>query len=291
MDLIQAFQSSTEQLVSKSLDWLVEAVPNLVAALVILIIGYAVAVWASRATYAVVKRHERFDPMLASVASSLIRYALMIIVVIATLGQLGFHTTSLIAALGAAGLAICLALQGTLANIAAGFMLLWLRPFRSGDYIETDSVAGTVNEVSLFATELQTWDGIYKFVPNSELWNKTIANYSRFETRLVDLKFSIAYGDDIQRGRDTLLEIAKADDRVLAEPEPPLTFVDNLDDSAVVLALRLWTSTANYWSVRRDLTELGKVRLEAAGLTIPFPQLDIHTNSTSQLKQNIPPWN
>jgi small conductance mechanosensitive channel len=128
--------------------------------------------------------------------------------VVAVLGQLGIQTTSILAALGAAGLAIGLAMQGTLSNIAAGLMLLWLRPFRVGDYIDTGSVAGKVKEVGLFATEMHSWDGIFLFVPNSELWNKRIMNYSRLPTRLVDLAFGVAYEDNLARGQQVLLALA-----------------------------------------------------------------------------------
>lgn len=175
----------------------------------------------------------------------------------------------------AAGLAIGLAMQGTLANIAAGMMLLWLRPFRVGDYIDTGAVAGTVKELGLFASELHSWDDIYQFVPNSELWNKRIINYSRLPTRLVDLAFGVSYEDDLAKGQEVLLGLAGADARVASDPAPQ-TFVDELGDSAVVLRLRVWAANSDYWTLRRALTERGKAALEAAGLSIPFPQRDLH---------------
>ena len=199
---------------------------------------------------------------------------------VAVLGQLGIQTTSILAALGAAGLAIGLAMQGTLSNIAAGLMLLWLRPFRVGDYIDTGSVAGTVQEVGLFATEMHSLDGIFQFVPNSELWNKRIINYSRLPTRLVDLTFRVAYEDDLARGQQVLLALAGDDDRVNSDPAPAV-FVDKLGDSAVELRLRVWGSTSNYWPLRWALTERGKAALEAAGLSIPFPQRDLHIKGGS----------
>ncbi len=257
--------------------WLAIVLPNVAVALLMLGVGWAVAGWAERGAGRLLDR-ARIETTLRGVTTAVVRYAVLIVVVVAALGQLGIQTTSVLAALGAIGLAIGLALQGTLANIAAGIMLLWLRPFRVGDYIEAGNIAGTVKEVGLFASQLQSWDGIYQFVPNAELWNKRIINYSRLEQRLVDLKFSISYSDDIDRGRGVLLSLARADDRVLSDPAPDC-FVDELGDSAVVLALRIWTTTANYWPVRRGLMERGKTELEAAGLSRPFPQRVVHKAS------------
>jgi len=254
--------------------WLGGVLPNVAVALLMLAVGWAVAGWAERGTGRLLDR-ARMDMTLRSVTTALVRYAVLIVVVVAALGQVGIQTTSVLAALGAIGLAIGLALQGTLANIAAGIMLLWLRPFRVGDYIEAGNIAGTVKEVGLFASELHSWDGIYQFVPNSELWSKRIINYSRLEQRLVDLKFSISYSDDIDRAREVLLSLARADDRVRADPAPDC-FVDELADNAVILALRVWTATATYWPVRRSLTERGKIELEAAGLSRPFAQRVVH---------------
>ena len=255
--------------------WAAVAVPTFVGALVLLIVGWWFAGRAEQATSRLLGRQDRIDVMLGGVLSSLVRYGILILVAVAVLGQLGFQTTSILAVLGTAGLAIGLAMQGTLSNIAAGMMLLWLRPFRVGDYIDTGSAAGTVKVVGLFATELHSWDGVYQFVPNSELWNKRIVNYTRLPTRLVDLKFGVSYEDDLAKGQEVLLAVARADARAQAEPEPQV-FVDALGDSAVVLRLRVWTANADYWPLFRALTERGKLALEAAGLSIPFPQRDVH---------------
>ncbi len=255
--------------------WAAMALPRLMGALVLLVVGWWIAGRVERALRGVLGRQNHIDAMLCGVMASLARYAILIVVLVAVLGQLGIQTTSILAALGAIGLAIGLALQGTLSNIAAGLMLLWLRPFRVGDYIDTGSVAGTVTSVGLFASELNSWDGIYQFVPNSELWNKRIVNYSRLPTRLVDLAFGVSYEDDLAKGQEVLRAIAGEDDRIAADPAPQ-TFVDSLGDSAVVLRLRVWAATSDYWPVRRELTERGKVALEAAGLSIPFPQRDLH---------------
>lgn len=255
--------------------WATVAIPHVVGAVVLLVVGWWVASRLGSATARMLDRQRRVDPTLRGVVSSLVRYGILIIVVVAVLGQLGVQTTSILAALGAAGLAIGLAIQGTLSNIAAGLMLLWLRPFHVGDYIDTGAVAGTVKEVGLFATEMQSWDGVFLFVPNSELWNKKIINYSRLPTRLNDLAFGVDYADDLDKGLETLLALAAADKRVMTNPTPQV-FVDQLGDSAVVLRLRVWSSNADYWDVRRALTKNGKTALETAGLSLPFPQRDLH---------------
>lgn len=269
------FGRLTEQLIA----WGAAALPNLLAGIVLLVAGWWFAAWTERTLLAVLARQERVEPTLRTVLASIIRYAILVLVVVAALGQLGIQTTSILAALGAIGLAIGLALQGTLSNIAAGMMLLWLRPFRVGDYIESDGIAGTLTDFGLFACHIHTWDGIFQFVPNAQLWNKRVINYSRLPTRLVDLKFGIAYDDPISKARDVLIATAADNPLVFKEPEP-ITFVSELGDSAVVIGLRVWTSTPDYWTVRRALTEQGKLALEQAGMTIPFPQRDVHVYPT-----------
>jgi small conductance mechanosensitive channel len=255
--------------------WAASALPRLVGALVLLIAGWWFAGRVERMLLGLLGRQRHVDAMLSGVVASLARYSVLIVILVAVLGQLGIQTTSILAALGAAGLAIGLAMQGTLSNIAAGMMLLWLRPFRVGDYIDSGGVAGTVKQLGLFASELHSWDGIYQFVPNSELWNKRIINYSRLSTRLVDLAFGVSYADDLAKGQEVLLKIAGEDVRVASEPAPQV-FVDELGDSAVVLRLRVWAANGDYWPLRRALTERGKAALEATGLSIPFPQRDLH---------------
>lgn len=255
--------------------WLLDFLPRIAGALAILIVGYIVAGYAGRGIVRLADRSGRLDPTLKPVIKSVVRYAIIIIVIVAALGQLGVQTASILAALGAAGIAIGLALQGTLSNIAAGLMLLWLRPFRVGDYIATNDVAGTAEEINLFHARIRTWDGIYKFVPNSELWSTTITNYTRNPTRLVLIEFGIAYENDIAKGREILAEFASIHPQVL--DDPPVQVVPlTLGDSSVVLQLRAWSNTPDFWATRWDLTEGGKKALEEAGLTIPFPQHVIH---------------
>ena len=275
MDQIHA-QLSEAQIVAQQLTaWAIEAVPNLVTAVLVLVLGWLLAGWAGRAVRRLLKRVERMNPALPGILAAATRYALIIVTIVVVLGEFGVQTTSILAVLGAAGLAIGLALQGTLSNIAAGIMLLWLRPFQIGDTIETGGVAGTVEELNLFHTQIRTWDGIFKFVPNAELWNTTVTNYTRNPTRLVLLEFGIGYDDDLAEGRRLLTELAREHAEVLDEPEPA-TVPLRLDDSAVVLQLRAWAPIASFWETRWDLTQEGKKRLEAAGFTIPFPQRTVH---------------
>ncbi len=250
--------------------------PNLIAAVAVFAIGYVAAGWIYRIVHRVLDRAgSHLDPTLPPIIAAVVRYGVLIFVIVAALSQLGVQTTSILAALGAAGLAIGLALQGTLQNIAAGMMLLWLRPFRVGDYIETSSVAGTVEELGLFASRIRTWDGIYKFVPNSELWNTILTNYTRNPTRLNLIEFGIAYEDEVAEGRRVLKEFAEGHPNVLKAPEVQVVPL-SLADSAVVLQMRAWCRTPDFWATRWDLTEGGKRALEAAGLTIPFPQRVVH---------------
>lgn len=255
--------------------WAATALPSLIGALVVLIGGWWLAGRANRGIRRLLSHQSSIDRTLSGVIAALVRYGILILVIVAVLGQLGIQTTSILAALGAAGLAIGLAMQGTLSNIAAGIMLLWLRPFRVGDFIDNGNSAGTVTEVGLFATELLTFDGIYIFVPNSDLWNRRLINYTRMPTRMVELKYGIAYGDDIAAGKKALADMMAAEPMVNASPEP-IIFVDQLGDSAVVLCLRCWVMNVDYWTVFRAFTERGKAVLEAAGLSIPFPQRDLY---------------
>jgi small conductance mechanosensitive channel len=265
--------------------WAAVALPQFVSAIVLLLAGLWFSGWADRSIRRVIG--SRVEPMLCGVLASVARYGILIIVLVAVLGQLGIQTTSILAALGAAGLAIGLAMQGTLSNIAAGMMLLWLRPFKVGDYIDTGSAAGTVKELGLFASELHSWDGVYLFVPNAQLWNTRVINYSRLPTRMVELKFGVGYDDDLEKGQQVLSQLVTDDPRVRTDPAP-LVFVNALGDSAVELALRFWVANADYWTLRRAMTERGKSTLEGAGLSIPFPQRDVHLYPTAQEAETGP---
>lgn len=274
MDL-QLSEAKMEIFVRQLTAWAADAVPQLAGAIILLLAGLWFAGFAQRTSKRLMQKSGRVDATLEMALGSIIRYTIIILVIVAALSQLGVQTTSILAALGAAGLAIGLALQGTLSNVAAGFMLLWLRPFKVGDYIDADGIAGSVKKVGLFSTELHSWDGIFQFVPNSELWNKRVTNYTRLPTRLLELKYGIAYNDDIPSAKSVLEDMVRGQEGVLDDPAPQVLTYD-LGDSAVMLAIRVWTKTSDYWATRWALTEQGKLRLEAAGMTIPYPQRDVH---------------
>ena len=274
MDLIKA-PEDLGAFASALWTWLVEFLPHLGSALLIFIVGYLIAAWAARGVAGLARRTSRVDPTVHPILAATVRYSILVLVIIAALAQLGVQTTSLLAVLGAAGLAIGLALQGTLSNIAAGLMILWLRPFSAGDEIETADVAGTVEQLGLFHTQIRTFDGIYKFVPNSQLWNVILTNYTRNPTRMIHLDVGIAYEADMAEGRRVLEKTARAHPGVLDEP-PPTVVPLKFGESAVLLQLRAWARTPDFWGVRWDLTENAKRELEAAGIAIPYPQRTLH---------------
>jgi len=241
---------------------------SILGAIILLIVGWAMASFLSRWAYEGISRVRGIDETLARFFTNVLRYALLILVFITVLGQFGVQTASIIAALGAAGLAIGLALQGTLQNIAAGIMLLILRPFRVGEYIETSSVSGTVREIGLFATEFKTGDGLYRLAPNSILWNTPITNYSREPTRQNELKVTVAYGDDIDTAMDQLLSIARQDSRVLKSPAPAV-FIDTLGGATLGLTLRYWAKTGDWWALSRDMVKRVKLSFDEGGHLIP----------------------
>ena len=248
---------------------------DMVQAVIILLIGYWLASRLSNATRRRLDRFERVDGTLKPLFANLVRYAVLIVTIIAVLAQFGVQTASIIAVLGAAGLAIGLALQGTLQNIAAGIMLLFLRPFKVGDFISAAGSSGTVTELGLFSTEFRTADGICIFVPNAAVWGGSITNFSRNETRRIDIEVGISYGDDIAKAREDLSGLMMADDRVLKDPAPE-TMVLALGDSSVNINMRCWCKGADYWGALFDLRQAAKIEIEAAGCSIPFPQRDVH---------------
>ncbi|MFS8144494.1 mechanosensitive ion channel family protein [Rhizobium sp. BR 249] len=243
---------------------------SILGAVILLVVGWTLAGFISRWAYEGLSRIHGIDETLARFFTNVVRYALLILVFITVLGQFGVQTASIIAALGAAGLAIGLALQGTLQNIAAGIMLLVLRPFRVGEYIETSSVAGTVREIGLFATELRTGDGLYRLAPNSTLWNTPITNFSRQPTRQHEVKIKVGYENDLDLAMETLRGLAKADSRVLPSPAPSV-FVDSLADSAIFVTLRYWAKTGDWWAVSRDMLKRVKFAFDEKGNPAEVP--------------------
>jgi small conductance mechanosensitive channel len=248
---------------------------DVLGAVAILIAGVIVAGWARRSVLRILHRAPGLDDTLEPVISDIVRYAILLLVLIAVLAQFGVQTTSVIALLGVAGLAVGLSLQGTLQNIAAGIMLLFLRPFRVGDYIDAEGLAGTVEEIGLFTTRLRTYQGIFLEAPNGQIWNRSILNYSRVEARRLDIVVGISYDDDIDKAQAALLELMTSDSRANAEPEPQV-MVKELADSSVNINLRCWAAAGDYWSLLFDLNKAAKLRLDAEGISIPFPQRDVH---------------
>ncbi len=220
-------------------------------------------------------KSKRFDPTLVPVFRNLARYTVYAIGLVIILDILGVNTTSLIAVLGAAGLAIGLALKDTLGNIAAGIMLLILRPMRVGEAIQCGAVTGVVKEIGLFSSVINTPDGLMITAPNSVLWGAPMTNFSRNGTRRMDMVVGIAYGDSIDDGFKVLQGIIDNDSRILTDPAPQI-MVESLGDSSVNLQLRAWATVDDYWSVWWDLNRTVKEKIEAAGLSIPFPQQDVY---------------
>lgn len=255
-------------------NWLLNYGPKLIAAVVILVLG----IWVAKLLTGLCRRllnRRNVDPTLVTFGTNLINAALVTFVVIAALGQLGVQTTSLIAVIGAAGLAVGLALQNSLANFAAGVMILVFHPFRVGDVIEGAGVIGSVEELHIFTTQLKTGDNKTVFIPNGKLMGDNIINYSRKGTRRLDLIIGVGYQDDLRRVKEVLQQILTEDARVLADPAPMVAVLE-LGDSSVNFAVRPWVSVGDYWPLQFDLLEKIKLRFDAEGISIPFPQRDVH---------------
>lgn len=248
---------------------------DVIGAVIILIAGWIGAGWAQRAVSRTLAKTDKVDAMLRGFFASVVRYFVIVFTVLAVLAQFGIETTSLIAVFGAAGLAVGLALQGALSDLAAGVMLLLFRPFKIGDYIDAGGIAGTVKTVGLFLTEMATPDNVQILVPNSKIWGAPISNFSHHATRRVDLVMGIAYGDSIDKAMEAVHAVIGADPRTHDDPAP-MVVVGALADSSVNLTVRLWCDAADYWPLRFDLTKALKERFDAEGLTIPFPQRDVH---------------
>ena len=247
---------------------------RVIAALAILIIGRWVAKGLRNLLRRIMKRNQ-VDKTLISFVCNLVYVLLLAFVVIAAINKLGIQTTSFIAIIGAAGLAIGLALQGSLANFAAGVLMIIFRPFKVGDLIEGGGTAGTVEEIQIFATQLKSADNKTIIVPNSKMLGGNIVNYSTKETRRVDMTFGIGYDDDIDKSRSVIQGIISKDERVLKDPAP-LVVVSELADSSVNFTVRVWTKSGDYWGVFFDTTEAVKKQFDAEEISIPFPQQDVH---------------
>ncbi|MDJ0610838.1 MAG: mechanosensitive ion channel [Kiloniellales bacterium] len=244
-------------------------------AFLVLVIGWILSGWLSGLVGRVLGKTAAVDETLRGFLVSLVKYLILIFTVVATLNQFGVQTTSIIAVLGAASLAIGLAMQGTLSNVAAGVMLLLIRPFKVGDYVEAGGFAGTVKVIHLFLTELATPDNVQILVPNAQIWGSAIQNYSFHKTRRLDLVVGVSYEDDLTKAVAVLEDAVKADSRVQADPVPQI-LVGELADNSVNITIRLWCNAADLWPLKFDLTKALKLRLDQEGISIPYPQRTVH---------------
>jgi small conductance mechanosensitive channel len=263
-----------EQLLSKVYEIITVFGVKIVGAIVVFIIGRWIAKFFANLFRKFMDKRE-VDPTVTKFVGSLIYFALLTFVVLAALGLLGVQTTSFIAVIGAAGLAIGLALQGSLANFAAGFLLILFRPFKVGDFIDAAGVAGTVEAIQIFTTRLATPDNKTIIIPNSKLTGDNIINFSAKGTRRADMVFGIGYEDDIDKARNIITDVLSNDERVLKDP-PLQVAVSELADSSVNFVVRAWVNAGDYWGVVFDTTEAVKKRFDAEGVSIPFPQRDVH---------------
>ncbi|CAN5140746.1 mechanosensitive ion channel [soil metagenome] len=271
MELFSDLGENSELLIT----FMLTHVLSLVGAVILLIGGYLVAGWAGRRVRDATTKSGKFDDTLVPILSQTTRLVILIITFLLVLGQFGVQTASIIAVLGAAGLAVGLALQGTLSNVAAGLMLLVLRPFKVGDAVNIGGTFGVVDEIGLFITHMHSFDNIGIVMPNSKIWGSEIQNLSKFETRRVDMEFGISYSDDMDKAMRLIKEVLDGDERILPEPQP-LIAVSELGDSSVRIRVRPWTQTSNVWPLRYDITKRVKESFDANDVSIPFPQRDVH---------------
>jgi small conductance mechanosensitive channel len=247
------------------------------AAVLVFLIGMALARWIVNFARRQME-HRKLDILIINFIGNILNWALLLLVITIALGQLGVDTTAMIALLGAAGLAIGLALQDSMKNFASGVLLILFRPFSTGHYVEAASTSGTVESITLFTSTLLTPDNREIIVPNSAIYNDTITNYSARPTRRIDMVFGVSYDDDLRKAREILEQIVTADPRVLADPAP-IIVVGELADSSVNFFVQPWVNNADYAPVKFDITERVKLAFDDNGITIPYPQVDVHMPS------------
>ncbi len=247
---------------------------KIVTALAVFIIGR----WIAKKLVSVLKKvmaKGSVDEMLSAFIGNIVYALLLVVIVLAALEQLGVNTTSALAILGAAGLAVGLALQSSLSNFAAGVMLIMFRPFQKGDFVEAAGQSGVVEEVQIFNTTMKTGDNRQIIIPNGQIYGGTIVNYSAKDTRRIDLVIGIGYDDDIAKAKEILADLMVQENRILADPAPAIA-LGELGDSSVNFNVRPWVASGDYWPVRGDLLERIKLAFDAAGISIPYPQQDVH---------------
>ncbi len=270
-----------QEFLSKAKDLVWEFTPNLITATLTLIIG----LWVIRIIGKLVKKFfdkADYDETLETFIESLIRAILKILLFVLVVTQLGVQSSSLVAMVGAAGLAIGLALQGSLANFAGGVLILLFKPFKIGDFISAQGVDGTVKEISIFTTKINTFGNQVAIIPNGQLSNNNIINYNAESTRRDKIDVGIGYGSNIKKAKDILLDICASDERILKNPAPEV-YVGELADSSVNLTLRFWANNPDFWGAHFAVIETLKERFDAEGIEIPFPQRDVHMKTTSEV--------
>ncbi len=254
------------------------------------IVIFVVGRWVAKAlTNVLVKMMEKakIDKTLVSFSRNIAYTLMLVFVIIAALGQLGVETTSIAAVIAAAGLAVGLALQGSLSNLAAGVMIVLFRPFKVGDFIDAAGTSGTVDDLNIFTTTLKTLDNKSVIVPNSKITDGNITNFSANSTRRIDLTFGIGYDDDLKAAKKLLMKIVKADKRVLKDPEP-FVAVSELADSSVNFVVRVWVERTDFAAVKHDMLEKVKLEFDAAGISIPYPQQDLHLHAANdEVKKSL----
>ena len=266
--------SNSVKWLSENQDLIITYSMNIIFAVATLIVGMMVARFIAGTLHKILTKR-KLDNTIVDFVSHMVRYVIVAFVVIAALGRIGVETTSFVAIIGAAGLAVGLALQGSLSNFASGVLIIGLRPFKAGEYIEAAGTAGTVESVQIFSTTLTTPDNKFVVVPNSAILDGNIINYSRKPTRRIDLIIGVSYNADLAKTKAVLEAVLKANPGILPTPEP-LIAVAELADSSVNLVVRPWVNGPDYWPVRFQLMEAIKNSLDEAGIEIPFPQMDVH---------------
>lgn len=268
-----------EELITQLVQTGTRGAVNVALALLILIIGYLVAGLIKRNVKRLMLKSDRIDETIAAFFSDLVRYGILIIVFIAVLNRFGVETTSLVAAIGAAALAIGLALQGTLSNVAAGVMIVFFRPYKFGDFVDIAGTSGTVKDINLFTTELAMVDGVKVIVPNAQSWGQVIMNYTANPTRRIDWTFSISYDDDIDKAIGVIRDVITADERVHSDPEPVVVVVGH-GASSIDISARVWAATADHWVIKWEMWKLVKQAFDRNGIEIPYPhQVEIHKDA------------
>ncbi len=263
-----------QEYLKKGLDYIMEFLPNLITAAIILLVGLWIIRIINNAVHRFFERKD-YDLTLETFLQSLIKNGLKLLLFVLVVMQLGVPGSSLVAMVGAAGLAIGLALQGSLANFAGGVLILLFKPFKVGDFISAQGVDGTVKEISIFTTKLNTFGNQVAIIPNGQLSNNNIINFNAENTRRNKIDVGIGYGSNIKKAKDILLEICAADERILKDPAPEV-YVGALADSSVNLTLRFWAKNEDFWAAHFHVMETLKLRFDAEGIEIPFPQRDIH---------------